>query len=110
MTTNKLQSLLLLLALATSATAWKHVPKLAVLPIRGGSSVPRVRGGSWGSSSRTATEVATKKAMGWFAEYATKLFNEADTNKDGILSVPELESAMVHAIINHSDQNRGTAQ
>ena len=30
----------------------------------------------------------------------------ADTNKDGILSVPELESAMVHAIINHSDQNR----
>jgi Ca2+-binding EF-hand superfamily protein len=30
----------------------------------------------------------------------------ADTNKDGILSVPELESAMVDAIINYSDQNR----
>lgn len=29
----------------------------------------------------------------------------ADTNRDGVLSVPELESAMVDAIINYSDQN-----
>lgn len=30
----------------------------------------------------------------------------ADTNRDGVLSVPELESAMVDAIIDYSDANR----
>lgn len=83
--TPKLLFFALLSVFATSATAWKRIPRFAILPGRGG-----VFSFSGPEETHAASAAATKKAMGFFSAYVTKLFNEADTNKDGTLNPQEV--------------------